>query len=359
MTDEASTLLLKRRDVADLLTVEECIPAVENAFRLYAEGKVPPPRVVGMHTENGGFHIKTGLMDLGRTYFVAKVNANFPGNLKRNGLPTIQGVIVVCDAADGRLLALMDTIELTIIRTGAATAVAAKHLSVRESKTLTICGCGNQGKISTRAILKVRPIEKVFAFDINKEHADRFAKQVSDEEKILAEVVEDLGEALKQSNICVTCTTSTRPFLGLRDVPPGIFIAAVGADNEHKQELCPELIASSKLIVDLKDQCATMGELHHALDSKLMKPDDIHAELGEIVAGKKIGRQSDDEIIIFDSTGTAFQDVAAGAIVYEKALKKGKGIKLNFNEEMNCGAEKIESKMKRDIAALRWFYPFR
>jgi len=356
--EQSTTLLLSRRDVAKLLTLEECIPAVENAFRLHAEGVIPPPKVLGIHTQNGGFHIKTGLMDLGRTYFVAKVNANFPRNLKLNGLPTIQGIVAVCDATDGRLLALMDTVELTIVRTGAATAVAAKHLSVPQARTLTICGCGNQGKISVRAIMKVRPINKVFAFDLNKEQADRFARELANEVKISAEAVDDLNGAIKQSNICVTCTTSTRPFLGLQDVPPGIFIAAVGADNEHKQELCPELMVSSKVVVDLKEQCATMGELHHALDSKLMKLDDVHSELGEIVAGKKIGRQSDDEIIIFDSTGTALQDVAAGAIVYEKALKNGTGIKLNFNDEKNSG-EEIQSRNNRDIAALRGFYPFR
>lgn len=355
--EQATTLLLSRSEVASLLTIDECIPAVENAFRLHAEGKTPPPKVMGIHTQGGGFHVKAASMGLERVLFVAKLNANFPGNLERNGLPTIQGVIVVFDATDGRLLALMDSIEITVVRTGAATAVAAKYLSLARAKTMTICGCGNQGKISVKAIRKVRPIEKVFAFDLNKEQADRFAKELRDEEKISAEAVDDLSKTIKQSDICVTCTTSTKAFLGLQDIAPGIFIAAVGTDSEHKQELCPELVSSAKLVVDLKEQCATIGELHHALDCNLMTLDDVHAELGEIIVGKKPGRNSDRETIIFDSTGTALQDVAAAAIVYERALKQRIGTGLNFGEQKES-REGIQ-KNQRALAALSAFYPFR
>src|SRR6476660_2065817 len=172
--ESTDTLLLKRNDVATLLTIDECIGAVENAFCLHAEGKALPPKVVGLHSENGGFHIKAGILGFERNYFVAKVNANFPGNSKQFGLPTIQGVIVVCDAVNGRLLALMDSIEITIIRTGAATGVAAKYLAQDSATIATICGCGNQGKISLKALLKVRRLKKIFAFDIDKNQAEKF-----------------------------------------------------------------------------------------------------------------------------------------------------------------------------------------
>ena len=134
------TLVLKRRDVAELLNIDECITGVEQAFKLHAEGKALPPKVLGIHSENGGFHIKAGILGYEKIYFVAKVNANFPGNLKQYGIPTIQGIIVVCDGKNGRLLALMDSIEITIIRTGAATAVAAKYLAPPNAKVATICG---------------------------------------------------------------------------------------------------------------------------------------------------------------------------------------------------------------------------
>jgi ornithine cyclodeaminase/alanine dehydrogenase-like protein (mu-crystallin family) len=106
-------------------------------------------------------------------------------------------------------------------------------------------------------------------------------------------------------------------------VSAGTFIAAVGADSEEKQELDPKLVAKSKLIVDNLEQCAKIGELHHALESGLMTTNDVHAELGEVIAGLKPGRSSDDQTFIFDSTGTGIQDVAAAAIVYQNALDKG------------------------------------
>src|SRR5262249_39073860 len=129
------TLLLTGRDVSDLLDIDECIEAVENAFRMYGEGKTSKPGILGVHGRGGGFHIKAGLMDLGRTYFVAKTNANFPNNREFN-LPTIQGVVIVCDGQTGQLLALLDSTEITNLRTGAATAVAAKHLSRPDSTIL-------------------------------------------------------------------------------------------------------------------------------------------------------------------------------------------------------------------------------
>ena len=118
---------------------------VEAAFKSLAEGKTAAPKVLALHAPNGGLHIKVGAMNLNREYFVAKANANFPDNPKKNGLPTIQGAVFVCDASNGRLLALIDSSEITIVRTGAATGVAAKYLAKSDSKIATICGCGNQG----------------------------------------------------------------------------------------------------------------------------------------------------------------------------------------------------------------------
>ena len=333
VAEQTETLLLKRRDVIELLTIEECIAAVEQAFKLYAQGKTTAPKVMGLHAENGGFHIKAGLLGLERTYFVAKVNANFPGNFRQHGLPVIQGIIVVCDATDGRLLALIDSIEITIMRTGAATAVAAKYLSLLHANTATICGCGNQGRISLQALMKVRKLKKVFAFDIDSLQAERFAREFSNEIKVISIAANDLHDALNQSQICITCTPSKKPFIRSEDIMPGTFIAAVGADSEEKQELFPDLIAANKIVVDMQEQSATIGELHHAIEHGLMAIEDIHAELGQIIAGQKPGRESDNEIIIFDSTGTALQDVAAAAIVYEKALVNGVGFKLDFSDQ--------------------------
>ena len=249
-------------------------------LRLYANGKTLPPRVLGIHSGSGAFHIKAGAMSLGRNYFVAKVNGNFPNNLKTNGLPTIQGVIAVCDADTGRLLALLDSMEISIIRTGAATGVAAKYLSRKESSTITICGCGNQGRISIQAIIKTRDIKKVFAYDIDFKRAEKFAQELANDFKINVIPVSGLVSALAESDICVTCTTSTKPFIGLGDIKAGTFIAAVGADNEEKNEIDPTLIASCKLVTDITEQSATIGDFHHALESGLVDRSHVHAAIG-------------------------------------------------------------------------------
>ena len=122
----SETLVLTRRDVQELLGLDDCIAAVESAFRLHAEGRSLGPGVLGVPARDGGFHIKAAGLELGRRYFAAKTNANFPDNPRRHGLPAIQGGIVLCDADDGRPLAVMDSIEVTVRRTAAATAVAAK-----------------------------------------------------------------------------------------------------------------------------------------------------------------------------------------------------------------------------------------
>ncbi len=324
------TILLSRADVAGLLDIRECIPAVEMAFGMYSEGRTKPPGLLGIHVENGVFHFKTGAMHLSQNYFVAKMNANFPANPKKYALPTIQGVITVCHADNGQLLALMDSIEITIIRTGAATGVATKYLSRENSKVATICGCGHQGVISLKAILEVRDIRQVFAYDIDHTRTKDFATNLSQKLNCKITPIEILNEGTLQSDIIVTCTPSKQPVLFKADVMPGTFIAAVGADNEHKHEIDVDLVANSKLVVDIKEQSATTGDLHHALDQGKVSLAHIYAELGDIVSGKKPGRTNEEEIILFDSTGTGLQDVVSAVIVFEKAMKENIGTLFTF-----------------------------
>jgi alanine dehydrogenase len=324
------TVVLTRKDVAALLTLADCIAAVEHAFCLHGEGRAPAPGVLGVHATRGGFHIKAGTLPLSRNYFAAKTNANFPGNPAR-GLPTIQGLVLLFDADNGRLLAAMDSIELTILRTGAATAVAAKYLARKDSRIATICGCGIQGRVQLRAIRHMCAIEKAFVWDIRKDAATGFAAEMASELGIAIALANDLSVALWQSDILVTCTPAKRFFIQARDVPAGIFIAAVGADNEDKQELDPALLApKNKVVADVRQQCAAIGDLHHAIAGGMATAAGIHAELGEIVCGKQTGRSNTEEITIFDSTGMALQDVAAAAMVYERAIEAGKGMTVNF-----------------------------
>lgn len=326
------TLVLTRSEVARLLSLEECIAAVERAFRLHGEGKAAPPGVLGLHAAEGVLHIKAGVLDSSRPYFVAKANTNFAANPKRFGLPAIQGVIVVCDGEDGSLMALLDSIEITIQRTGAATAVAAKHLARPTSSVATICGCGNQGRVQLRALCKVLPLWEVNAFDADSSQAQRFAAEMTTELGIAVRAAADLESAARASDVCVTCTPSKQPYFKKQFVRPGTFIAAVGADAPDKQELEPAVLVGAKLVTDVTDQCATLGELHHALEAGVLSRAHVHAELGEVVAGRKPGRTTADEITIFDSTGMALQDAAAALVVYEKAMRTGAGLRVKLGE---------------------------
>jgi ornithine cyclodeaminase/alanine dehydrogenase-like protein (mu-crystallin family) len=320
------TIVLTRRDVERLLGWDECIAAVEGAFRLHAEGRSLAPGVLSVRAPDGGFHIKAAGLPLGRLYFAAKTNANFSENPRRHGRPAIQGVIVLCDATDGRPLAIMDSIEVTLRRTAAATAVAARHLARPTARTATICGCGIQGRAQLRALCRVRPVQRVFAHDVDPAAARAYAQDMSSDLHIEVVPAESLERALAQSEICVTCTPSRQAFLHREHVRPGTFVAAVGADASDKQELDPRLMAAGVVVTDVLEQCAAIGDLHHALAAGTMARDDVHAELADVVAGRKAGRCGDDEITIFDSTGTALQDVAAAAIVYERAVSAGVGL---------------------------------
>jgi len=324
------TLLLGHSDVDRLLSLRDSIDAVENVFRLQGQGKIPAPGILGVKAPGGGLHVKTSVFTADRHYIVAKLNTNFPQNRERFHLPTIQGVIVVFDAENGVPLAILDSIDITIKRTAAASAVAAKYLARKHSSVATICGCGQQGRAQLRAVLLVLPLTQVYAFDVNERAAIHFRNELSPELKIDIEPVHDLARAIQKSDVCVTCTTANESFVRKEDVSPGTFIAAVGADDEHKQEIDPALMASAKVVADSLEQSCEIGEVHHAIADGLMRKEDLYAELCEIVSGKKIGRVDHDEIIVFDSTGVAIEDAVAAAAVYKKALANGIGTDFDF-----------------------------
>lgn len=280
------------------LTIDECIPAVEEIFRAYGEGRVAAPASLGIDH----FHIKAAIGEV----FAVKINANFPDNPRKYGLPTIQGVILLFDRERGTPLAAMDSILITTLRTAAATAVAAKYLAREDAKTLAIIGGGTQGRAHIDAIKRVRSISEVFVYDADP------AKRNCD----------SIDEAVASADIIVTCTPSRSPILDVQHLRPGVLIAGVGADNPQKHELSPALLKRSSVFADILEQAATMGDLHHAIEAGVMTRDDVAGELADVVCGRA-GRRSEDEMIVFDSTGTALQDLAAATLVY--GIQKSRG----------------------------------
>ena len=318
-------LILSSQDLQTVMRFDDYVDAVAEAFRMLAEGRCESPVPLQVSVTDGTFHAKAASLPVGPGYVAVKVNGNFPDNRSRHGLPTIQGAVFLADANNGRPLALLDSIEITRQRTAAATAVATQYLARPDSRTATICGCGEQGRIQLMALRHKLDLTQVFAWDIDSQISRRFSAEMA-ELGITVTAIDDLREGTLVSDAIVTCTSSRTPFLGLEDVRPGTFVAAVGADNPQKSEIKPELMAKAAVIVDLLQQSIVMGDMHHAINAGVMTPSDVRAELGTLIAQDRPGRLADDEITIFDSSGTGVQDVAAAARAYELARNRDLGL---------------------------------
>ena len=306
------------------------IAAVEGAFRAQGEGKSVPPQSLAFPVTGGGFHVKAALQLGDRPVFASKVNGNFPGNPELHGLPTIQGAVLLADAERGTPLALIASGWLTAMRTAAASAVAAKYLSDGGVTTAAIIGCGVQGRTHLPMLRHVRGLKEIRLFDSDARLAERLAGEMREEVGVRFIASPTVTDAVRAAGIVVTCTTSTLPILGAGDVAPGTFIAAVGADAPHKWEIAPSLMAAAAVVCDLAGQCAEIGDLHHALSARTMTLAQVRAELGEVVAGRRPGRRSADEIVIFDSTGTALLDVAAAIGIHDAAIRAGRGTSFDL-----------------------------
>ena len=330
--DDDTTLVLTRAQVAGAMTANDYLLAAEEAFRAIATGAAIAPPPMHIATSNGGFHAKGATLQCanGRRYAAVKVNGNFPNNPTARGLPTIQGAIVLSDATNGRLLALIDTIEITLRRTAAATALAATRLAPPNAKSLAIIGCGDQAPAQLAALANEFRFETITAWDISAKATESFAA-IASGFGLQVMPAASLRAATEDADIVVTCTTSRTPFLDIGDVKPGAFIAAVGADHPCKREIAPRLMASAKVVVDVLDQCAVMGDLHHAIAAGVMTADDVHTSLGALIVGQYPGREAPNEITLFDSTGTAVQDVAAAARIYEHARANRLGAAFHIN----------------------------
>ena len=307
--------------LARLMGIDDYIAAVEAAFRAHAEGRTSQPMPLHIEVEGGGFHAKGAYMGADRAWVAVKVNSNFPGN-PRKGLPTIQGAVLLYDAGDGRLLAILDSMEITAKRTAAATAVATRHLARLDARTIAICGCGGQGRVQLAAVARVRRLERAFAWDADEAKAREFAREMGAVLSMEVTAVQSLREATLESDIIVTATSSHTPFLTPECLRPGTFVAAIGADNPHKSELDPDLFGMAKVVVDSLEQASVMGDLHHAIAAGKATRESVHAELAEVVVGRKAGRTNDAEITLFDSTGMAIQDVASAGAAYVRFMER-------------------------------------
>lgn len=325
------TLILKEEDVKQLLNMNEVLNVVEQAFNEKALGRVqmPPKMYLNFESFNGDLRVMPSYVEAFGISAVKVVNVH-PDN-RRYNLPTVMATITLVDPKTGAPLAIMGGTWITAMRTGAASGVAARHLSRKGSSKLALVGTGVQAVTQMMAMARVVKLEEVKVYDIIDEAKINFVKRMSSEyPDVKISAMRSIQEAVKDVDVVVTVTPSRKPIVKDGWIKPGTHIGAIGADAPGKEELDPAILQKAKIVVDDLEQARHSGEINVPLAKGIISLKQIYGELGEIIAGKKVGRASDEEITIFDSTGLAIQDAVTAKLAYEKALKAGLGIRLNL-----------------------------
>jgi len=257
-------------------------------------------------------------------------SGGFPNNPAEHGVPSGMGTILLFDARTCALICVMDGSLITGLRTGAAGAVSVKAMARKNAKTVTSIGTGSQARMQIRAIREVMTIETIHAWDHHPESLDRFKADIEREFGIPVVASRSKQDAVGQADILVTTTRGKGSLVEAAWVRPGTHIVAIGTDTVGKQELEPEIFRNARIVNDSIAQCVEKGETWHPLNKKLISRSDIHAEIGEILLGRKPGRETDDEVTIFDSTGMAVQDNTTSHRIYRNAIASNIGTSFEF-----------------------------
>jgi ornithine cyclodeaminase len=324
MKEGNEVLVLTKEQIESVLTIEDAIEAVEDGFKAYNSGRaiVPFPVALDIPDHNGDIHIKPGYIKGYDTYTI-KIASGFYDNPKLN-LPTSHGMLILFDSRTGFPLCFeVDRCFLTDLRTAAAGAVAARALAKKTIKRVAVIGTGTQARMQILALSKVRSFDELRVWGRNPEHVTKYVSDMSKVLKAKVVAAKTAEEAVVGSDILVTATMAQTPVVKASWVGKGTHITSVGSDSPEKQELETAVLGKAdKIVVDSLKQCAALGEVHHAIKDGTIEEKDVHAELGEVLLGRKKGRASDDEITICDLTGIAVQDVVTSQLVYDRALKK-------------------------------------
>jgi alanine dehydrogenase len=308
------TLLLGSKDMKELLTISETISAVEEVFKEWALGKAQMPSKAYLILEKGDFRAMPAALPGAVGVKWVNVHTQNPAR----GLPTVIGILIYSDPETAYPLAIMDATEITAYRTGAAAAIASKYLARKNSHTLGLIGAGKQAHSQIMAHAELFNLNLIKVFDISQATVKKLIKSLPQyplKERPLEEVA--------ACDIVCTLTTAQEPVLKKEWILPGTHINAVGADAEGKEELEPLILKTAMVVVDSLAQASAAGEINVPIKRGLFTPEEVYATLGEIIIGQKQGRQDNQAITIFDSTGVAIEDIAVAKIIYEKAKQAG------------------------------------
>jgi len=326
--------ILSRSDVAQAVTMAQAIRAVKKAFIQLSAGKaeVPLRTHIPVKKARGGTLIMPAYLN-GNGILGTKIVSVFPGNKKKK-LPTIHAVVVVLDAMTGRPKAFMDGTYLTALRTGAASGVATSLLARRNARVAAIFGAGTQGRTQLEAVCTVRPIEKVWVYDVIPKAARDYVRKMKTRGSPIPEnifVARSAKEAVREADIICTATTSFRPVFNDSDLKLGVHINGVGSYTPEMQEIPARTVVRSKVVVDsLQASLAEAGDLLISIEGGLISDKHIHGEIGEVAAGKIPGRESEGETTFFKSVGLAVQDMAVAELVLRRAEALGLGVEVEI-----------------------------
>ncbi|QPC91777.1 ectoine utilization protein EutC [Mesorhizobium sp. INR15] len=315
-------IILTETDLRKIVTLDlDAVACVENAFRALATLPVAMPPILRLDIpeHRGEVDVKTAYVP-GVDGFAIKISPGFFDNPKL-GLPSVNGMMVLLSATTGLVEALLlDNGYLTDVRTAAAGAVAARHLSREDSSVATIFGAGVQAGLQLEALMLVRPIAEARIWARDAVKAEKIAGTLREKLGILARAEPDASRAVAGADIIVTTTPSTEPLVKAGFVSAGQHITAMGSDAEHKNEIAPAILRMADLYVaDSARQARRLGELHHAIAAGVMAADAEVTELGQIIAGERPGRRSASDITLADLTGTGVQDTAIATLARDRA----------------------------------------
>lgn len=304
-------------EIKRLVSLKEAIEAVEDSFAAYNSGRAVLPGVINLDLPafQGEVHIKAAYIE-GEDYYVIKVASGFYRNPEL-GLPVGNGLMQVFEARSGQLAAILfDRGYLTELRTAAAGAVAARYLARSSIDKVAVIGSGYQARFQLRALAEVRNFKQVAVWSRHPENVRRYVEEMSASFPGITFLKAESAEgAVREADLVITATPSRQPIVRAEWLKPGVHITAMGSDGPEKQELYAEVLArADRLFCDSIAQCRRLGEVHHALEAGLIDEEKISGELGEIILGRKPGRQADHEVTVADLTGLGVQDAAVAGL---------------------------------------------
>ena len=321
-------LILTRDEIASLLTMPDALDAVEEGFARLSKGEVTMPQraatPVGPH---GGLHLSMPAYVEGDPGTLSvKIVTVYGGNPARFGLPMIQGVLLLHDARNGKLLSIMDAEYVTMMRTGAASGVATKYLAKPDAQTLTLFGAGAQASAQLEAVCAVRGIGRAFIVTRSGQKDADFSKTMSERLGIDVVPMRDVRAAVEAADVLCTATSSAEPLFDGTWVRPGTHINAVGAYTRSMRELDAVTVQRSRVFVDAHPAAQTeAGDILLAIAEGAFGYEHVTGELGDLVLGRAAGRTDDNQITLFKSVGLAMQDAVTAARVYALATETGAG----------------------------------